>query len=161
MDRLESFLGGQDPNTTLSGGADTEEMLRSLEAPPGGPVEDLGHETAPRYRDHPLTAPPSNSLASKTNCKRRDEAAAKLIATRIPERPEPRFRWRSASTATGSSAASVEVVPAAAKAGTPTRPCNSKSTLYDFGIEPDISPPPESAVFDATPLIKAKLGLDE
>jgi hypothetical protein len=31
--------------------------------------------------------------------------------------------------------------------------------FYDFGTEPEISVPPASKVFDATPLVKAKLGV--
>ncbi len=157
---VESFLGGQDPNTALSGGADTEELLRSLEAT-GGPVKDLGRETVRGTETTHYRATVELGLLEDKLRNEGDYAAAQLIehASLNGQTTFPVEVWVDRN---GIVRRIREVVPTGgAEGGDPGQTMEVEAELYDFGIEPDISPPPTSEVFDATSLVKAKLGLDE
>jgi len=151
---IEPFLG-HDPSTALAGNADAGQQLKSLEST-GGVVENLGEETirgvsTTRYRGSIEVGRLARRLRAEG-----ESDVAKLVEQ---------------SYAGASPTIPVEVwiddhgfirrlrqrMPIPGNDSAADLTMDMQVDFYDLGIEPDISLPPSSTVFDATPLVRAEL----
>lgn len=154
---VEPFLG-HDPDSALAGSADAGEVLRSLEAA-GGDVEDLGEETV---RGVSTTHYRGSIDLDRLEQKLRNEGkadVAKLVSRAYEsETSIPVEVWIDQD---GIVRRIREVLPIGDGDGGTGLTMDMQIELYDFGAEPDISLPPADTVFDATPLVKKELGVQD
>jgi hypothetical protein len=152
---VEPFLG-HEPDTALAGSADAGEILRSLEST-GGDTEDLGEETVRGVETtHYRATIEQNRLEEKLRSEGKADVA-KLVEHSFPEDKTsiPVEVWIDGE---GIVRRIREVMPLENDSGGTALTMDMRMEFYDFGTEPEISLPPASKVFDATPLVKAKLG---